>query len=245
MDDSDIRKIAADFWRLAGPSGMFPYNIEASILWALPLAVVKLPRLRVASVRAWLSDYGLPAVVPAAERELRACIVASRGRGVIFIDGSDPVDEQRVSLSHELAHFLIDYMLPRDRALQTFGPSIMPVLNGDRPPTHAERLSAVLRGVPLGVYSRLWLCGPLGLASDVRVVAHEDLADVLALELLAPRRKVVARARKFINESRPDGVSGLLQKEFGLPASAADAYARVLCVSAKPAQSIKGWLGIE
>ncbi len=243
MDNSDVRKIASDFWRLAGSTAGFPRSIEASILWALPLAVVKLPRLRVALVRSWLSENGLSNIVPSGDRELRACVVAARGRGVIFIDGSDPTDEQQMSLSHELAHYLLDYLLPRDRAIQVFGQSIIPVLDCDRLPTHAERLSAVLGGVTLGVYSRLWLRGPLGLARDARVVAQEDLADMLAFELMAPRREVVARARDII--AKPDAVSALLRTEFGLPSSSADAYARVLCVIAKPAQSVKEWLGIS
>lgn len=244
MNDSDLRRIAADFWRLAGDPNSFPRNIESAILWVLPLAVAKLPRLRVTGVRAWLAESGLPTIVPAGERELRACVVAARGRGVIFIDGSDPADEQRLSLAHELAHFLLDYVAPRDRALQAFGPSILPVLDGDRPPTDAEKLSAVLSGVNLGVYSRLWLRGPLGLARDAAVVAHEDLADRLAIEILAPRREVVSRTRKHIDRSNNRAVSALAQSVFGLPASCAQNYARVLCASAKPAQSVKGWLGI-
>lgn len=245
MDDSQLRRIASDFWCLAGGTTGFPRDIEASILWALPLAVAKLPRLRVASVRAWLSQNGLPAIVPAGERELRACVVASRGRGVIFIDGCDPPEEQRLSLAHELAHFLLDYQLPRDQAIAALGQSIVPVLDGDRLPTDAERLSAVLRGVTLGVYSRLWLRGPLGLARDTKVVAQEDAADALALELLAPKREVVARARTLIAAGDRDGVADRLRSNFGLPATFAQSYARVLCASAKPLKSMKQWLGIE
>lgn len=245
MGGLDVREIAASFWRRAGSPSSFPRDIEASVLWALPVAVVKLPRLRVAAIREWLSEYDFQAIIPAARRELRACVVASRGRGVIFIDGCDEAEEQRLSLAHEVAHFLIDYLLPRDRALQAFGPSIVPVIDGDRPPTHAERLSAVLRGVTLGVYSRLWPREPRRQAPDARVVAHEDMADVLALELVAPRREVVARAGDLIRQSRRDEVSFLLQSQFGLPMPTADVYAGVLCASAKPAQSVRDWLGIE
>ncbi|HZL36224.1 MAG TPA: ImmA/IrrE family metallo-endopeptidase [Tepidisphaeraceae bacterium] len=245
INEYEIRQIAADFWRVAGNPGGFPRNIEASILWTIPVAVVKLPRLRVAFVRGWLSGHGLPAIVPAVDRELRACVVATRGRGVIFIDGSDPVEEQRLSLAHELAHFLLDYTLPRDSAIAACGESIVAILDGDRSPTDAERLTAVLQGVTVGVYSRLWLRGPLGLVRDSRVVAHEDLADILAIELIAPRREILARARKLIDRSDDSAVAGLLQSVFGLPKSSADAYSRVLCATAKPVQTIKAWLGIE
>lgn len=245
MDDSRLRKVAADFWSLAGNPVGFPRDIEASILWALPLAVAKLPRLHVASVRGWLSQNGLTAVLPTGERELRACIVATRGRGVIFIDGCDPPDEQRVSLAHELAHFLLDYQLPREQAITALGQTIVPVLDGDRLPTDAERLSAVLRGVTLGAYSRLWHRGPLGMVRDAQTLAREDAADTLAIELLAPKREVIARARELIAARDHNGVGDLLQSVFGLPHSFAQPYARALCVSAKPAKSMKQWLGIE
>ena len=88
------------------------------------------------------------------------------------------------------------------QAIAALGKSIAPVLDGDRLPTDAERLSAVLRGVTLGVYSRLWLRGPLGLARDTHVVAREDAADELALELLAPKREVVARASRVVGGRR-------------------------------------------
>jgi hypothetical protein len=245
MDDSRLRRIAADFWSLSGNPLGFPRDIEASILWSLPLAVAKLPRLRVASVRAWLSHNGIPEIVPAAERELRACVVASRGRGVIFIDGRDAPDEQRVSLAHELAHFLLDYQLPREQATAVFGQAIVPVLDGKRLPTDAERLSAVLRGVTLGVYSRLWLRGPLGLIHDEQVLAREDAADELALELLAPKREVVARSRGLIAAGDHADVAELLHSAFGLPDMFARPYARMLCACAKPAKSMKQWLGID
>lgn len=245
MNDSDIRSVAADFWRLTGSPISFPRNLEASILWALPLAIVKIPRLRVQGVREWLDRDGFASIIPVVERELRACVVASRGRGVVFLDGADADDEQRLSLAHELAHFLLDYLLPRQRAIRAFGESILPVLDGDRQVTPEERLSAVLRGVHIGVYSRLWHRGPSGLAEDADVVAREDAADILALEILAPRREVVARARLNTRDRRSDSVAQLLKLEFGLPSAAAKAYADVLCVSARPARSVRAWLGIK
>lgn len=245
MNDGEIRAVAADFWRLVGSPTSFPRDLEASVLWALPLAVVKIPRLRVQVVRDWLEQDGFAQIIPAAERELRGCVVASRGRGVVFVDGADPADEQRMSLAHELAHFLLDYLLPRERAIRAFGDSIIPVLDGDRAATPAERLSAVLRGVHVGVYSRLWHRGPLGLAEDAEVIAREDAADALALELLAPRRDLIARTRLRDGDPTVDAVAQILQVEFGLPISTARAYAGAVCVSARPAKSIRAWLGIK
>ncbi|HZQ09243.1 MAG TPA: ImmA/IrrE family metallo-endopeptidase [Anaerolineae bacterium] len=35
---------------------------------------------------------------------------------MIFLDGSDPANEQRITVAHEIAHFLVDYQMPRARA---------------------------------------------------------------------------------------------------------------------------------
>lgn len=245
MNDSDIRSAAESFWSLVGSRSAFPRDLEASILWSLPLVVVKIPRLRTQAVRDWLTQDGLGHIVPAPERELRACIVACRGRGIVFIDGADSVEEQRMSLAHELAHFLLDYVLPRDQAVKSLGESILAVLDGDRAPTPAERLSAVLKGVPIGIYSRLWHRGPRGIAPSAGTLAREDAADVLALELLAPRRDVLQRARQCQDGMSAESLTALLQSTFGLPESSAWSYAGFLAASAKPTQSIKSWLGIN
>lgn len=163
----------------------------------------------------------------------------------MFVDGSDPHDEQTMSLAHELAHFLLDYFLPRDQAVRAFGPSILAALDGDRQLTDAEKLSAVLQGLTLGVYTSLWLRGPTGIARDSRVIAHEDAADALALEILAPRREVVARTKTPLEQSRYGLVAQVLRTDFGLPVAAADTYARLLCATAKSPRSMKDWLGID
>jgi len=127
--------------------------------------------------------------------------------------------------------------------MRALGDVIVPVLDGDRQATPEERLSAVLCRVQVGVYARLWHRGPRGLADDAETVAREDSADALALELLAPRREVLARTRTI--GIGVDTVCSVLTREFGLPASVADGYARVICASARPIPSMKEWLGLE
>ena len=118
--------------------------------WALPLAVVKLPRLGLADLRSWLRDRGIDICPDLRHRPLRACLVARAGQGFVFVDGADPYDEQRLSLAHEIAHYLRDYWIPRERALAALGDDIADVLDGRRQPSTEERLAGVLRGVRVG-----------------------------------------------------------------------------------------------
>lgn len=238
-----FRAVASEFWAQSGVGGDPPRDLESAVLWSLPVYVVKVPRLGTEAVRVWLEERGLVDLAPPGARRLRACIVAAKGMGLIFIDGADPEAEQRYSLAHEVAHFLLDYFLPRRRAVELLGAGILDVLNGDRSPSDQERFSAVLRGVKLGVYSRLWDRGPDGLALDIDAVGREDAADALALELLAPRGEATKAARELGWD--PDAVAEALTRRFLLPTDIASTYAKGLCITGRPSTSFREWLGVK
>ena len=104
MNQDQISRIAEDFWRLVRRPEPFPRVLESSVAWALPLAIVKLPRLSIFELINWLEQREISISFQAADRRLRACLVARNGRGFVFLDGADVQDEQRFSLAHEIAH---------------------------------------------------------------------------------------------------------------------------------------------
>jgi hypothetical protein len=229
---------AARFWDAAGGPEPFPRRLESAVLWALPVAIVKLPRLRVASVQGWLAAHDSALDLDVSDRRLCACLVAHRGVGVIFVDGADGDDEQRVSLAHETAHFLVDYLEPRERVLSRSGPNIAEVLDGRRQPTNAERIDGVLAGVPIGVHRHF-----LSRGDGHGWISRESRADQLALELLAPRAEVLRRLRA--GGGRDDvRCKALLESDFGLPPAAAADYAESLATPTIARPSVRKWLGI-
>ena len=173
--------------------------------------------------------------------------VACAGQGFIFLDGADPGDEQRLSLAHEIAHYIRDYWIPRERALAALGDEIADVLDGLRPPSADERLAGVLRGVRVGVFTHLMERGTDGVVDKISVLAAEDAADRLALELLAPRNEVLARLDAAGTEWKApaafEKAAELLRNEFGLPLLAAERYSDVLVLSRRPSRSFREWLG--
>jgi hypothetical protein len=218
-----IDDLADAFWSAVG-DGPRP-RLEDAVSLATPLVVVRLPRLRPASVNAWLARYGIGPWLGRATGRLHGCLLVQRDTGVIFIDGSDPPDEQQFTLAHELAHYLADYRRPRERALALLGPAIAPVLDGDRPPTDDERLSAVLRSVPIGAYVDL-------IAYDtLATIAHESDADRLAIELIAPAEAALPLAADTADlpgPARPPALAERLRETFALPPAVAAAYANRL-----------------
>lgn len=221
-----VHEAAAGFWSDAGavPDG-WPRDLREAVAWALPVAVIPMPGLRIAVVDAWLAARELEVRIAMPDRALRACVLVHEGNGLLFVDGGDPGDERRFSLAHEVAHYLVEYAIPRERARERLGPVVLPILDGRRAPSREERIGALLAGVRLGVRLHLMERTPDGHPPGRDVSAAERLADDLALELLAPIDAV--RARLAGGATTAD-VEGLLRGTFGLPSAPARTYARRL-----------------
>ena len=213
---SRVQALAARFWADAGLDPAFPRNIERAAMLTLPVCIVKLSALTVATIRAWLAARGIAVAVPEDARELMGCVVCHRGHVILFVCGSDPDDEVRITVAHELAHVLVHYLLRRQAALVALGPQIAAVLDGDRLPTRAERTRAALAGMRLGPHAHLL---PRGVKhDDARVEQAEAEADDLALELVAPREAVDARLRPLPAGTLPGERRAALARHFGVPA---------------------------
>lgn len=188
-DDFDPRPIARDFWGRSGFKRPVPERIEEAISLGLPVATIRLPKLTIVSIRDWLESIGATWYISVANRPLQGCLLAQRGHGLIFISGALSYEESRFTLAHEAAHFLYHYIVPREKAIASMGQSIVPVLDGDRPQTSAERLSGVLRGIPIGTYQHL-LDREAGTNRSIEIDLIEAEADLIAMELLAPASDV-------------------------------------------------------
>jgi hypothetical protein len=245
LDTSDQDAVRL-FWERCGEIEPFPRSLERSIALALPVTLVKLPKLKLHKVEGWLQRRGAPFQFKCHNRVVRGCLVAFGGKGLIFVDGSDPDDERRFTLAHEIAHFLVDYWQRRDRAVTTFGYTILEVLDGLRPPTVSERVNALLVKTPIGIHTNL-----MERDTDNDFSANlwqiEDRADKVALALLAPPEEVLSRAEldatKF--EQRLFSMTSVLRSDFGLPFSVAKSYGRSLLTAVNKGPSWMETLGLK
>lgn len=237
---------ADSFWSLVGQEEPFPRTLEQSIAKALPVAVVKLPRLTVASLQGWLKKRGIDSCFFHQDRRLRACLLADRGRGLIFVDGSDPADEQCLSLAHELAHFLLDYLAPRKQVEDSFGDRGLEVFDGERAAQPVERLTALLHGTALRPFMHLMERSPSNEIESLRILEAETRAGQFALELIAPRREVLRAVHSFGGQlswsEAAKVVAEHLVHVFGLPAGEAGRYARAIVAEVRSRQSFQEWL---
>ncbi|HEY8284678.1 MAG TPA: ImmA/IrrE family metallo-endopeptidase [Chloroflexota bacterium] len=238
-------EMADSFWEDAGNDESFPRGLRRAIASALPLTVVLLPRLRVAGIDAWLSEQAIRCQLGFPDRPLRACLVARHGQGIIFLDGTDPDDEQRFSLAHECAHFLRGYWQPRRVAVDRLGPAVVEVFDGDRPAHPDERLHALLARVAIGFHVHLMDRTAEGGFASVAIDAAERDADLLAYELLAPSAFVLASIGSGSSLDRRATMAADLTHGYGLPARVAARYAAILVPRADRPDSLMHRLGLR
>ena len=193
----------------------FPRDVEFAAL-ALPVHIEHVKDLTPYKVDKWLSTR-LAWDNPSSRdnRRIRGCLVAHRGHAVIFVEANESEDERRFTLAHELAHFVGHYLAVRERAVARFGPSIVAVLDGERPPTPAERLSGVLLRNPLGIFRDvLDRDGTEPLTDTAERMEIE--ADTAAFLALAPPTEVVSRCDAVHKNRNRDCLLQTLRVEFGL-----------------------------
>jgi hypothetical protein len=217
----DPRPVAERIWREVGYRPVFPRDIVQPIMETFDAAVIFLHTLSIASFNAWLRERGLRPLGGHANRALRGCLLARKGRGLIFLDGSLSPQESRFALAHELAHFFAHYLEPRRRAATQFGLQILPVLDGERSATIAEKLAGILREVPIGQFEDFLARDDVGYPSEA-ILDIETEADLIALELLAPCGEVLRFAKRGV------GFPSILMSRFGLPAWAAAEWGRFI-----------------
>jgi hypothetical protein len=210
------------FWRRAGPPPPFPRDLTAAAVW-FGLTVHDLPGLAVARVAAWFQSRSIPLQLAEPDRPLRGCLVARRGVGFVFLDPADEPAERRFTLAHEIGHYLRDYWHPREVVRRRLGESALGVLDGDRPPTPDERIQAVLRQAPIGVFAHLLGRDDTGTPATEAEREAEMAADQLAYELLAP-----------VDAVGEHPAAEELSRSYGLPPRPAAAYVNHLHPAAPP-----------
>jgi hypothetical protein len=180
-----------------------------------------------------LQRAGVSVTLPGVARALRGCLIADVGVGFILIDGDDSEDEQRVTIAHELAHFLLHYLALRRAALTGLGSHMVAVLDRTRSPTQAELFSSALRDLPLAPFRHAMVRG--GSPSRGRIAAMEAEADDLGIELLAPWQLIRTLAT-------PD--RDAIAARFGLPPAIAERLA-MMVIRSDTEMGVTGLFGIR
>jgi hypothetical protein len=194
---------------------MFPRDIALAAL-SHPVHVELIAELTPDKIDEWLyRQLHWSRAAVADHRRLRGCLVAHRGRALIFLEATETEAERRFTLSHELAHFIGHYLAARNKAIARLGPSVAAILDGDRAPTAAERLSGVFAGCPMGVFRDV-LDRNGGEPLTAVAERMEKEANAAAFQALAPPVDVVAQCKIVGRAPDRAGILETLKAYFGL-----------------------------
>jgi len=226
-----VENTALEFWERVGTTPSYPCDIGRWLIRSqLPLAIKPVPMLDIEKVNAWAYKHDESYVFREKNRRLRGCILPGKV-STIFVEANDLLKEQRFTIAHEGGHFLLDYQLPRDKAVAALGENIIEIFDGKRQPTVEERLHGILADVRVSVTPHLMERPEEGLPMG-SILDAEDRADRLALELLAPAPSL---QEEMSGNSVPKGfqarltfLSERLYTFYGLPQSIAAFYADML-----------------
>lgn len=196
-----------------------------------------------------MSKYNVYNSTNVQDRLLHGFLLTQHGDGIIFINGTDSEPERRFTLAHEVAHFLIEYYLPRQKAIREFGEGIIEVLNGLRKPTVDERVHGLVKSISVKTSTHLVEKFGKGDFLKHKIWQAENDADELAIELLAPFHKVC-----LIVKSMPDTtdtshnllgeVYELLTNRFLLPESISDNYSHRIVHAIRGGESVREKLSL-
>ncbi|MGH2584561.1 MAG: ImmA/IrrE family metallo-endopeptidase, partial [Dehalococcoidia bacterium] len=124
VDAGRIGRLAHQFWSDAGGPPDFPRDPEPQIARAVhryQMHVIDLPKLTCVTVAAWAQRNHFPPIDAATDRPLRGCLFTYAGSAFLLVDPRDPPAQRRVTIAHELGHFLIEISEPRRRVGHALG----------------------------------------------------------------------------------------------------------------------------
>src|SRR4051794_19062904 len=94
----------------------FPRDLAAFAPLALPISITVTPNLTTADVEQALATIAKRPFRGRPERRLRGCLLAHKGRGIVFLDSDDEA-MLRFAAAHEVAHFAGHYLARRELAV--------------------------------------------------------------------------------------------------------------------------------
>lgn len=242
-----IARIAREFWSKAGKRRLPTFDIVGAVSLILPVDIVSLSELSLKKVEQWLSERKVVLNIDMNDRHLHGFILTFKGSGFIFINGTDSEEERRFTVAHEASHFILDYKLPRVKAIEKFGPKIIEVLDGDRNPTNEERIDGLLSSVSVQPYTHLLEKVGDGSFDSIKIFDSENDADALAVELLAPSANVIkdtkiGNPKISFDDFRTHSLQ-ILREKYMLPEAVAKDYSLRLSYVATGGPSLLSKLG--
>lgn len=243
-----IERIAREFWSTVDQVYRENFDILGAVETSLTIDLIQLQKLSLRKIQDWLDARKINIAIDAIDRDLHGALLIKAGSVCMFVEEAGDEIQQRFTIAHEVSHFLLDYQIPLERALLQFGAEIEEVLNGNQKATRSQLVTSMINGVNLEPYSFLIEKTGNGSFLSWSNFNAENEADYLALELLAPRTKVINEAiasatlltySQFKRKSQE-----ILKDKYRIPSEVAHQYASELAYLVTNGPSFLDKLGL-
>lgn len=245
---SQIERIAREFWSTTDEKYRVNFDIAGAVEHLPAIDVIHIDRLSPGKVEDWLKDMSIEIQFGVNDRNLHGILFIRNEHACMFLDKADSETQQRFTIAHEMSHYLLDYQLPKERAMLELGTGIKEVLNGNVKATEYQLVLSLIKGVDIEPYTVLIEKKGQGSFSSWTNYNAENEADYLALELLAPRARVISdtiSSTKRLTYSQFNRKSlELLTCKYGIPSDIAKQYASQLAYAVTKGPSFLDKLGL-
>lgn len=242
-----IERIAREFWLTVDQEYRDGFDIVNAIDTSVFINLRRIKELSLKKLEEWLKEMTDQEEFNIDDRHLHGALIIKGPSIFMFVEASEDEVQQRFTVAHEVSHFLLDYHLPKERAILALGKEIEDVLNGNLPPSNIQRTLSAIKGVDIAPYSFLIEKTGNGSFENWSNFNAENEADYLALELLAPRARVISETisstkrlaySQFTRKSKE-----ILIEKYRIPVRIADQYASELGYSVTSGPSFLDKLG--
>jgi len=243
----EIERIAREFWSTVDQNYHENYDIISAVDTSPTIDLIKIKNLSISKIEEWLIAIGLKDNFDIPDRRLHGVLIIKGDSVAMFIEDDENPIQQRFTVAHEVSHYLLDYQIPKEKAILALGKEIEDVLNGNLPANNTQLALSVIKGINIDPYSFLIEKTGNGSFEDWKNFNSENEADYLALELLAPRIRIINEtfsSTKRLSYSQFTRKSQeILIEKYRIPSDIARQYASQLAYSVTSGPSFLDKMG--
>ncbi len=243
-----IERIAREFWSTVDQVYRDSFDIVSAVDASLIIDLVMIKELSLQKIETWLAERTISIEFDVNDRGLHGALMIKTGSVFMFVEDSQNEIQQRFTVAHEVSHFLLDYHVPKEKAILALGKEIEDVLNGNLAASNPQLALSVIKGITIDPYTFLIENNGNGSFLSWSNFNSENEADYLALELLAPRAKVinetVSSTKRLTYSQFTRKSQEILIGKYGIPSEVARQYASELAYSVTNGPSFLDKLGL-
>lgn len=243
-----IERIARKFWATTQAEFRYDYDIVKAVESSLNVHLIRMQQLNPTKIISWLASHNMDIPFESKATHLNGALLIKNDNVIMFIDAAENAVQQRYTLAHQVSHFLLNYQMPKERAIMTLGKEIAQVLSGNTEASVTQLVQSTVSNITGNVYTLLIEKWDESTSFDWELLRTKDPAVSLTLELLAPRYQI-------INETASVGArlryspfkrkcQELLIDKYRIPSEIAHKYASELAGSVTSGPSFLSKLGI-